>query len=959
MSFSKISSLGIVFFLSSFLFNASGQNLDSITVKRHLLQMDELWKLGKYQEGLERNTKIINTLKHLDSSSLGNLYRNQGRFHMNSGNFDSIMPYALRAYALVGNGTHPTEKAKYLELIGKGYFRIRQMDSAKVYYLKTLKLKKEGGDTPLSIARTYYNLCTYSIKNSEPQEAKSYGEKGLKTMENEDNTDDLKADLYNALVGASFQLGDYTQAENYAKLAISKALEVYGEMHPKTVFVYASAAAIYGQLGQYDISIEYGNKSVEGIQTIFGPDNNYLVPSLINLAEAYSLAEDEKNSLVNLDKAIQIASKNGYKEGEVIVKTQTPYFLLKSSPSDPRIEPLLIDALQVNTELYGNIHDRNSFIHLNFARLYRENGDFDKALESLDKAVIATGFLDASNSQFYSNQPTFVMDALDLKSKILVEQYEATKNPAFLNQAFELVEKRLSFYQKVKKLLTSQESVIELQSRLNEFYEDMLSICFESGKERLEVPYNEVAFKLLELANSNTLFLSVMEGHLKKYAKIPDSIIKKEGENRQMMFQLQKSIAEMDAETTEVNTTVAELYEQLLTLQKSQDSITKLIAKSANSYQRIEEGFVQKGMEETLKNLSKNQQVIHYFLGKRNLYYLIISKTGLQFERQEVSEENLSNLQDFLLNVSSVSQNEAISKNLYKWLGLNQVDVNKNRLIVIPNGILGYLPFETLQNEKGEMLFEKFSISYAPSLRLVQQLSIDKRTNDKSWAGFLTNTDSEVSLDAANNEVAQLSYLLNGDVFQGNKASSISLFEAASSYDIIHLALHSKADANNPLFSKIYFDDEVINAADIYGSSISSKMVVLSSCESGSGQLKKGEGVMSLSRAFTYAGAASTVVSLWEVPDKETAKIMTLFYQHLKQGKAKDVALRDAKLEYLNTTDDALLKHPYYWAGFVVTGDTSPLYAKQTYSWWMIIGIGGLLLVGFIVYRKKRLVQAA
>ncbi|MEL6975985.1 MAG: CHAT domain-containing protein, partial [Bacteroidota bacterium] len=205
---------------------------------------------------------------------------------------------------------------------------------------------------------------------------------------------------------------------------------------------------------------------------------------------------------------------------------------------------------------------------------------------------------------------------------------------------------------------------------------------------------------------------------------------------------------------------------------------------------------------------------------------------------------------------------------------------------------------------------------------------------------------------------AQLSNLLKGDVFKGSEASSISLFEAASTYDIIHLALHSKADANNPLFSKIYFDEEVINAADIYGSTISSKMVVLSSCESGSGQLKKGEGVMSLSRAFTYAGAASTVVSLWEVPDKETARIMTLFYQHLKQGKAKDVALRDAKLEYRNTTDDALLKHPYYWAGFVVTGDTSPLFAKRTY-WWVIIGISGLLLVGFMVYRKKRLVQAA
>ncbi|MEM0933837.1 MAG: CHAT domain-containing protein, partial [Bacteroidota bacterium] len=203
-----------------------------------------------------------------------------------------------------------------------------------------------------------------------------------------------------------------------------------------------------------------------------------------------------------------------------------------------------------------------------------------------------------------------------------------------------------------------------------------------------------------------------------------------------------------------------------------------------------------------------------------------------------------------------------------------------------------------------------------------------------------------------------ISRLLKGDVYQDDEAKKKELFNAISTYDIVHLAVHSEVDENNPLFSKIYFNGEVVNAADIYGSSISSKMVVLSSCESGTGELKKGEGVMSLSRAFTYAGAASTVVSLWEVPDKETAKVMTLFYQHLKQGKAKDVALRDAKLEYLDTTEDTLLKHPYYWAGFVVTGDTSPLFSKTMNPWWIICGFG-ILIVGFLVYQKKRSVKAA
>ena len=110
-----------------------------------------------------------------------------------------------------------------------------------------------------------------------------------------------------------------------------------------------------------------------------------------------------------------------------------------------------------------------------------------------------------------------------------------------------------------------------------------------------------------------------------------------------------------------------------------------------------------------------------------------------------------------------------------------------------------------------------------------------------------------------------------------------------------------------------------------------------------------------MARAFTYTGVPSTIMSLWKVPDKETSIIMTSFYNYLKQGETKDKALQLAKLDYLNNTDDVALKHPYYWSGFVVTGDTIAVKNEGNISYWWLI----LLIIPLGLVIKNRLKKAA
>ena len=102
-------------------------------------------------------------------------------------------------------------------------------------------------------------------------------------------------------------------------------------------------------------------------------------------------------------------------------------------------------------------------------------------------------------------------------------------------------------------------------------------------------------------------------------------------------------------------------------------------------------------------------------------------------------------------------------------------------------------------------------------------------------------------------------------------------------------------------------------------------MVVLSSCNTGSGKLSEGEGILSLARGFLYSGSQSVVMSMWEIDDKSGTDIIKSFYDNLKKGKSKSAALKQARSAYLKKASQ-LKSHPYFWAGMVVYGENSSLF---------------------------------
>jgi CHAT domain-containing protein len=243
------------------------------------------------------------------------------------------------------------------------------------------------------------------------------------------------------------------------------------------------------------------------------------------------------------------------------------------------------------------------------------------------------------------------------------------------------------------------------------------------------------------------------------------------------------------------------------------------------------------------------------------------------------------------------------------------------------------------------------AIAFAPDYP--EPIDIEKvLMNRQSETGVLHD------LPYARLEAEFVSEITHGKLYVNERARELTFKNEAGNYDIIHLAMHTLLNDKDPMRSTLVFsrkdsvEDGLLKAYEIYGIPLKAKMVVLSSCNTGSGLMSSGEGILSLARGFIYSGSQSVVMSMWEIEDRSGTEIIKMFYENLKKGHSKSVSLRKARIKYLLNADQ-LRSHPYFWSSLVVYGDNSSLY----FSKYLIISI---LLAVFIscisitVYFRKR-----
>ncbi|MFW6123598.1 MAG: CHAT domain-containing protein [Acidobacteriota bacterium] len=377
------------------------------------------------------------------------------------------------------------------------------------------------------------------------------------------------------------------------------------------------------------------------------------------------------------------------------------------------------------------------------------------------------------------------------------------------------------------------------------------------------------------------------------------------------------------------------------------------------------EDFMAYMFKETQNYLKNHHAVIfEYFLGDKRSYLFRVTSEDLEIFPLPSKKSIAKSIQGYLKMLKSPSEGEfkgkAASRRIFKELlfplcGLNPGSFQN--IIIIPSGILYYLPFETLidSSNKNNYLISQYQISYMPSSVSLIYLSLNRRNKaykkdllafgnpairEKIKSNKPESSDILIQLYENQNfeffplpysekEIKSISELFEDkrkDVFLRENASEESLKKSQLlDYKIIHFSCHGFLDEHYPSRSSLVLslkngekEDGFLQVKEIYDLKMNPQLIVLSACHTGRGIIKRGEGVLGLPRVFFYAGAESILCSLWRVRDKQTAKFMQLFYKHLASGESKSHSLQLAKIEFIRSKK---YSNPFYWAPFILNGE--------------------------------------
>lgn len=360
------------------------------------------------------------------------------------------------------------------------------------------------------------------------------------------------------------------------------------------------------------------------------------------------------------------------------------------------------------------------------------------------------------------------------------------------------------------------------------------------------------------------------------------------------------------------------------------------------------------------KQLKRSDAILYFSVFENDLFAATITSGSYDIRKIAFSRQERERFDEIVENLSS----DRIRLTELQWVRekvLDQMNLSDHltNYYIIPDGFLYHIPFEILPTGEvsgdysyGEAsyLIEHASVSYVNSLKDLER-SFD-HNNSKSYEldflGFgishFGNSESQLlpgqslpPLPLAEEEVttivSNLDKLPNRSSFLSSTGTDREFHRSAGSSRILHFASHSEVFDSDPLYSILHLNpvesqspemqesDGLIYAYELFEMDLSNEMVMLNSCESGSGNYIQGSGIVGFSRAFNYAGVQSLVLNLWTIRDRSAYELSVSFYSYLNEGMSKSEAMRQSKIDYINTRNS----NPSYWGSFVVYGNTDPV----------------------------------
>ncbi|MEZ4774373.1 MAG: CHAT domain-containing tetratricopeptide repeat protein [Bacteroidia bacterium] len=795
----------------------------------------------------------------------------------------------------------------------------------------------------------------------------------------------------------AYQEGDYPAALDYYEQALRIRRRKLGEKHRLVASVYNNLGLVFWMEGQPRQALSYYTSAVSIYIELLGPEDIGVATGYNNMGLCYTDLKQFKEAIHYYSLALGIRIKRQGKDHPSLAGIYNNIGLAQLDAANyTQAMAGFREALRIGEQNEGFHQVRVGKYYSNIGRVYREMKDPIQALQWHQQALIHA-ITDYSDTNWCHNPPVesfpISPDFLEILHHKARSINDLPQNQANATCALETYLAAASLIDLMRVRYLSEDAKFRLARRASEIYADGITTARQlyllSGK---NPQYMDIALRFSEKQKAMVLLEALNTARAEKFGMLPEALIIREKQLRKTQTELKELLFEEKQKGGKSDSLViAEMTAKLFTAGRQYDSLTRIFDTQYPRYYQLKYQSEPPGISDILGQLPPETGIVEYYLGSGNLHIFLI--TASRTEWMVVSDiNNLSSMvKRFQESIFGGFRNIGVNDSLHlQWADqyVNLADSLYQRvfapltdaplpekLFLIPDGMLGYIPFDALLTSKPEnagayrnypYLIRRFTLSQHYSAALLFRSDNDPSDTKplKHAVIFAPVFTEEMEMPGqkkpqpliySEEEAQKITRLTGGDIFLKRAASKSAFFEQAGKYQIIHISSHARVNDRDPMFSTIDFaEGETVNVLDLFGMEIQADLVTLSACETGSGELFSGEGIMSLARGFIYAGAKSIVNTLWEVNDAATAEIMTSFYESLSAGNSKDEALRNAKTGWLSRADH-LMAHPYYWAGYIAVGDMSALPVSHLpVTLFLIAGvIVAIILTFFLIYRRK------
>jgi CHAT domain-containing protein/Tfp pilus assembly protein PilF len=595
---------------------------------------------------------------------------------------------------------------------------------------------------------------------------------------------------------------------------------------------------------------------------------------------------------------------------------------------------LASDYRNLGNALIQNKKVDEGILLLNKGRLLsRSLGDVRNSVQSL--VGLAQGFLEAGQTgSAKAFADTGLAEAAGFALPDLAWRLYQVRATAFLRSGKE--QEALDDLEKAIGIVETLRGGLKVEALQQGFLDDKMVLYEEAIRILIRAGRPAEAFRFAERAKSRN-FVDLLANQSVGISKTQGALLEKERQAYQSVREAQDRYGKTQ---TAAGETTADLLEQRRfwaeELERRRNRYAEVLAEMQAGNPELA-SFVSVDPWEASKIqglIPDSTALVEYFVSNSALFVWVLRRESLQAREVQVLSDDLAlSVRELRSAILSHLSTDIESQRLYAWLvGSVQGDLDGVRhLVVIPHGILHYLPFAALQNGQGETLIERVSLSNAPSATVFGyciEKSNRAASDPRSGSVFAVSNpnlgDPRFDLPFAGKEVASLRRTFKNVAAVSGKDANKSAVAAGGpgTGGILHFACHAEYEPETPLFSALLLaplpgDDGRLAAQEIFGLPLRCGLVTLSACETGLAAVTQGDEIIGLTRSFLFAGTPSVVTSLWKVDDLATAVLMKRFYRYLKAGYNKDAALAKAQLLVKRSVNS----HPAAWAAFGLTGD--------------------------------------